>query len=566
MPIDFRNIFTAFADAAQQNSSKDALLYFRDGAYHSESYLSIYKRSLAFARILRSKGVKPGDRVAILLENRPEFCWACLAVFSCGAVIVPMDIQYSAQVISNLLEHSGAKLLVSFQKFMKECAGVQTKWICLDDVDLQKKITDLMGEAQTNLQCSDEEHAAFFYTSGTTAKPKAVVLTHRNLLVNVASIQQAGLVSPQDVAISILPLHHTYAFTTTLLCPLLTGMTISYPKSLASGELLACMKQTCTTLFIGVPQIFAIIHRSIKDQIAEMGMGTKALVGAAQQMAFVGRKLTRINVGKNIFKKIHQRFGPSLRVMVSGGARLDPAIARDFYQWGFTLVEGYGLTETSPVVSFSIPENPRFGSVGRPLPGVSIKIDNPNEQGEGEVIVKGGNVMKGYYNLTSETQKVLRDGWFFTGDVGRIDGDGFLFLTGRRKEMLVLSNGENINPEEIESYYGQDPFIKEIAVLTVRDEKKSVDLTRLVAIIVPDEEHFKKEEELHIYQRLKWELENYSTKLPTSVFYAPVKYTVRRSRLYIPNSHVPLFSLLKNMLGALSQRMIILSSISDWIR
>ncbi|MEW5895760.1 MAG: AMP-binding protein [Candidatus Omnitrophota bacterium] len=522
MPIKPANIFIQFVESVQRNSSKEALLFTGpDGTYHSETYLSIYKKSLVLASVLRENGVEAGSRVAVLLENRPEFSWVSFAVFSCGAVLVPMDVQYSSEVLGHLLAHSGAVLIISSERFRAlHQEKVKTQWLCIDSEDIRRLIGRGMEAGQDIRNVSQvfnrEENAAFFYTSGTTAQPKAVVLTHGNFLSDIESIIKTGLVLENDMVLSVLPLHHTYAFTVTLLLPLLNGLSISYPKSLSSHDLLACIKQTCTTIFVGVPQIFTMIHRSIHDNIEAKGTFPKFAAGIAEKATFVSRRFSPGNAGKFLFRQIHRRFGPSLRLMVSGGARLDPKIAEDFYRWGFTLVEGYGLTETSPVVTFSLPDHPRFGSVGRPLSGIEIGIIEPNERGEGEVAVKGANVMKGYYQMDVETRRVLRDGWFYTGDIGRIDEDGFLFLTGRKKEMLVLSNGENINPEELEAYYGSSPFIKEIAILTAQDSPaRSPGETKLVAIIVPDEEYFRSQEELNIYKRMKWEIENYSVKLLT---------------------------------------------------
>lgn len=511
------HIFHAFSNSVHWNSSKDALIFVKEsGTYHSETYHAVYQKSLAFARLLKSSSVTPGDRVVILMENRPEFSWVCFSIFLLGGVVVPLDTQYASDTLEKLLRHCGSSVIVSSKKFMQEHEKISgIKWLCVDSSEVCQAIIDDAVVNDKPAVPVGGDVAALFYTSGTTADPKAVVLTHRNLLANIDSIEQTGLVKPEDVVVSILPLHHTYAFTVTFLCPLLCGMSIVYPKSLASTDLLACIKQTCATVFVGVPQIFAMIHRAISDQIKDLSHTARSAVRVSEGVNFFIRKRSGINLGKGIFQKIHQRFGSSLRMMVSGGARLDPRIARDFYQWGFTLVEGYGLTETSPVVSFSVPAKPKFGSVGKPLPGVDVCIDHPDGQGQGEVLIRGENVMRGYYEMGWETQKVLRNGWFYTGDIGRLDQEGFLFLTGRKKEMIVLSNGENINPEELEQYYGENPFLKEVAVLTVKDPKKTVDLTQLTAIIVPNEEHFREEKELNVRQRLRWELENYSVKLPT---------------------------------------------------
>jgi len=518
MPVESSNIFDVLSKRAGQIPTKDALLFSQDGAYRSETYATLLKKAVAFGRFLtREHGVGSGDRVVVFLENRPEFAWVAFGVLSVGGVLVPLDTQYDSGTISRLADHARADIIISTLKYQKIHADVLgVSWVAVDAFGCFVDESLEFDSADRRVPPAEPsfELAALFYTSGTTADPRAVMLSHRNLLANVRSIQKSGLIRPSDVVVSILPLHHTYAFTVTLLCPLLTGMTISYPKSLASADLMDCMKQTCTTVFVGVPQIFAMIHRAIQEQIAGMSSGMKITAGAAARLGYWIRRAGGLNVSSKMFSRIHQRFGRSLRLMVSGGARLDPVIVKDFYNWGFTLIEGYGLTETAPVVSLTRPDRVKFGSVGQAVPGVEIRIYRPDQDGVGEVLVRGENVMQGYYHLEKETRQILRDGWFYTGDLGRIDEEGFLFLTGRKKEMLVLTNGENVNPEELELFYGQNPFIKEIAVLTVHDTKKTVELTRLVGVIVPDDEYFHQQKELHIQKRLRWELENYSVRLP----------------------------------------------------
>ncbi len=511
------HIVQSFFYSALQNSSKDALIFAReDGTYQSQTYRSVYQHAVDFSTLLSAAGAAPRQRVAILLENRPEFSWACFAVFFTGAAIVPLDTQLSSETLERLLTHCGADMIISSEKFHRQHIGiVSVQWVCIDSAQVRQITETNPREDITPPVIPSAEIAALFYTSGTTAEPKAVVLTHRNFLANIESIKRTGLIHNDDVVLSILPLHHTYAFTVTLLCPLLMGMTIAYPRSIASADLISCMKQTCVTIFVGVPQIFAMIHRSVIEHMDDLAAPVRSAVAAAGKINFFLRKYAQWNAGPGVFQKIHQRFGPSLRLMVSGGARLDPQMAEDFYRWGFTVIDGYGLTETSPVVSFCFHKKPKFGSVGNPLPGVEVRIDRPDQSGVGEVLVRGDNVMMGYYKAEEETRRVLRDGWFYTGDLGRIDDDGCLFLTGRKNEMLVLSNGENIHPEELEHYYGQNPFIKEIAILITADPKKNVGINRLVAIIVPNEEHFQRERELNIRQRLRWELENYFVSLPT---------------------------------------------------
>ena len=365
-PVD---IYKNFIESCRRVSSKDALLFINsDGTCCSQTYLLIYQKSLVFARFLRNNGIGRGDKVGVLLENRPEFSWVSLGVFANGSILVPLDTQYSTETLNHLLRHCGAAVLVSTRRLCSSRPDVKTRCICIDADDFQGEIEDDGIEDIENEACQADnffdEDAAFFYTSGTTDHPKAVVLTHRNLLADIESIDRSGLVFEKDVVLSVLPLHHTYAFTVTLLLPLLKGMTIAYPKGLSSIDLVSCIKQTCVTVFVGVPQIFSMIHRTINDRMSRQGRLVRSAINVAGGVNIASRKHIGINVGSSVFKKIHQLFGPSLRVMVSGGARLDPLIAEDFYRWGFTLVEGYGLTETAPVVAFSLPERPKFGSVG----------------------------------------------------------------------------------------------------------------------------------------------------------------------------------------------------------
>ncbi|HSA31774.1 MAG TPA: AMP-binding protein [Candidatus Omnitrophota bacterium] len=515
-----QQIFEVFRDGAQKAGEKDALLYKQKAHYESISYIALLRQAAAFARVLHNHQISPGDKVALVLENRPEFAGAVMAVWACGAVAVPLDVQYSTLEIKTLLKHSQARLVVSQQRLFHLHEELRSicPWLTVDDPDLKYHLREAAGSARAvELEHSPAvDLAALFYTSGTTGEPKAVMLSHANILSNVRAFHQLEIASSKDVVVSVLPLHHTYAFTTTLLYPLLIGATVSYPKSIASVDLLSCIRETCATVFVGVPQIFKHMHKAVVDRIGGMKALKRSMVLAAGELCMNSRKVLGANPGRVLFSQIHHQFGPSLRLMVSGGAKLDPEISRDFYRWGFSLIEGYGLTETSPVVSFSLPNQAKFGSVGRVIPGVGVDIKDPDAAGIGEVLVKGPNVMMGYYRNQAETDRVLYDGWFHTGDLGYIDRDGFLFLTGRSKEILVLENGENINPEELENYYGQNPFIKEIAVLSFKAERSSgVTAEKLVALIVADQDHFLAQKETNIKARIKWELENMCVHMPS---------------------------------------------------
>lgn len=510
------NIYKAFALRANDYPQKPALLYRKNEEYLSVRYGVVRFSAISLGNYLRENGVKKGDRVVILMENRPEFVWAFLSVMYLGAVAVSLDVQYPSTQIKKLIAHCGAKVVLT-QSSLYEVADKAGARLCLavDNKLFVKKLNPYGDEGEREVGSLAEDHlAALFYTSGTTGIPKAVMLTHKNLLSNVEAIASLKIADEKDIILSVLPLHHTYAFTSTLLLPLYLGGSISYPKSLRSVDILECIRKTKTTIFVGVPQIFSLMHGTIKENIQSRPAAIKAVLAGAGGVFAFARDSLKLNALKVLYAPVHSKFGNSLRLMVSGGARLDPEVTKDFYRWGFTLLEGYGLTETSPVVALSSPGNMKYGYVGRPLPGVEVKICDEQEDGIGEVIIRGPNVMPGYYKLKDETEKVMRDGWFFTGDRGIIDADGFLKLSGRKSEGIVLSNGENIDPEEIESWYSKSPYVKEIAVFA-KDSGLSVGSTQLAAVVVIDEDHFKKKKESNVRKRLKWEFENISAQLPT---------------------------------------------------
>ena len=257
---------------------------------------------------------------------------------------------------------------------------------------------------------------------------------------------------------------------------------------------------------MGVPQLYHLLHKAIFEKIPN-----PLILLPVLKAGNLARKALRLNLNKILLKKLHQKFGSSLRFFASGGARLDPKVGRGLTLLGFTILEGYGLTETSPVVTFNPLKRVRIGSVGPPIPEVKIKINNPNRANIGEILIQGPNVMKGYYKKPKETLEVLKEGWFYSGDLGFIDKKGYLHLTGRSKEIIVLSSGKNIYPEEIENHYLKSPYIKEMCVL----ETTSAGLSSLYAVVFPNVDYFRKTREINIQGKIRWILENLSKELPS---------------------------------------------------
>jgi long-chain acyl-CoA synthetase len=294
-----------------------------------------------------------------------------------------------------------------------------------------------------------------------------------------------------------------------LITPLFCRARITYASSLRSDELLNLMRETGVTVLVGVPQLFSLFYTNISEKMKKVPFLPRILLCGLVEILWQIRRFCGVNLSKRILSKIHRPFGQALRFFACGGAKLNEEAARYLVKIGFTILEGYGLTETSPVVTFNPLEKQKIGSVGRVIPDVELKIDNPDSSGMGEVVIKGPNVMKGYYQRADETSSVIKDGWFYSGDLGYVDKDGYLYITGRKKEIIVLSSGKNIYPEEVESHYAKSPFIKEICVLGVGTAEEE----RLTAVVVPDTDYCRKVGVVDLGSTIKWELENLSDGL-----------------------------------------------------
>jgi long-chain acyl-CoA synthetase len=425
-----------------------------------------------------------------------------------GATAVPIDPKLTPFEINNILRDSQAKILFTSQEFYGPLADFLKNILSFKKAFLYPFSEIVSIGAKPGISAANEpgDIASLLYTSGTTASPKGVMLTHKNFCANFDSIFKLKLIVPSDNLLSMLPLHHSYPFMVTLIAPLLMGAKVTFLNSLKSEDLLRCMQEARVTILVGVPQLYHLLHKSIFDKIKNASFLLSVL-----KVTDIARSLFRLNLNKLILKDLHRKFGGSLRFFASGGARLEPKVASELSLLGFTILEGYGLTETSPVVTFSPPQRIRFGSVGIPVPEVKIRIHNPNPEGIGEVLIQGPNVMKGYYKKPKETLDVLKDGWFYSGDLGYIDRGGYLYLTGRSKEVIVLSSGKNIYPEEIEAHYLKSPYIKEIAVL----DAVANGIHTLQAVVLPNIDYFRKTREVNIQGKIRWLLESLSKELPS---------------------------------------------------
>lgn len=518
-----QNIPVQFFEAAARFRDRVAFQIKRDGQYVRWTYGDVEEQARRLATFLLQLDIAPGDRVALLSENRPEWCMAYLGIVAAGATAVPLDAQLDASEVENLLRHSESRaIIVSEAGLAKVRAGIAHLPLHPQIILLDEKAPPGIHALSEILQSTEkitlpsppaEGTASILYTSGTTGTPKGVMLSHRNFLANAFAVKELQVCGPEDNVLALLPLHHVYPFMVTFLGPILCGARATFLQSLKPPDLLECMQETEVTILVAVPQLLSLLHRGIFQEVKKRPRPIRLLFNLLLVLAGAMRRYAGINAGRFLFAQVHRRFGGNLRTLTSGGAKVDPAVGRDFYRLGFTVLEGYGLTETSPVVTFTPMTESRFESVGVPLPGVRVRIIDPDPDGVGEIAIQGPNVMQGYFKDTEGTAQSFRDGWFLSGDLGYFNADGHLFITGRRKEVIILSTGKNIYPEEVEAHFLKSPLIKEICLVGI-GEPGGHRIEGLAALVVPNFEHLKAERIANSEDAIRWEMDNLSRNLP----------------------------------------------------
>jgi len=511
-------IIGRFLNSAELYSDDIAFAYF-DGSWKTVTYRDFLKCTEGIASHLMKTGIKNGDRVAILSENRFEWCVSYLGILMAGGVAVPIDAQLGPDEVGNLLLDSRAVFLFQSEK-TAENVRVTVKTMNLDSDEFREEC-GIAGDTSQRLRpspfgedrkkISEEDLASILYTSGTTGNPKGVMLSHRNFCSDAEAAISAGIVTRGDNVLSILPLHHTYSFMCTFLVPVFLGATITYPLGMKGPELISTMKDRGVTILIAVPQILELMRNGILRRFQETPAAVAFSLRALLNLCGRLRGLTGLNLGKWAFGSVRRAFGARFRFFACGGARLDPSVMKDLEALGFTVLEGYGLTETSPIVTFNPLAKRKPGSAGKPLPSVEIKIVSPSEAGEGEIAIRGPMVMRGYYRNPVSTAEVVRDGWFMSGDLGYLDGENYLFITGRVKEVIVLSSGKNVYPEDVERAYLKIPLIKELCVTHYGARGGAASLH---GIIVPDLDCARKERIGNIHESLRSAINGVSMKQP----------------------------------------------------
>ena len=501
---------------AQERGGKIALQLRGEDGTEQLTYSDLWGRVCSAAACLSVSGISKGDRVVLCAENSLEWIIAYLGIHFSGAVVVPIDAQYGISELNNLLEFSRPKAMILDEARIDQ-ASLRDKslvWavreLCRLSTTPESSGLDKEFEPYVH---DPEDVMSIVFSSGTTGNPKGIQLTCGNINSNIHGIVKGICISPSDNILNILPLHHTYSNTCALLAPLMVGATVTLSLSLKGSDIVETMQKTGVTILPGVPQLFTLFDRAIFQKVEGLGMVGKSLFWILYALSRRVRIATGIRIGKLFFKKIHRRFGKRFRMCVSGGAKLDRQVSERFLNLGILILEGYGLTETSPVISFTPVSKPRPGSVGWPLEEVEVRIDRPDRTGVGEICVRGPNVMKGYFQNPQATEEVLREGWFHTGDLGYIDSDSMIRITGRAKEVIVLPSGKNIYPEEVEGHYENTPLVKEVCIQPIASNDGMV--VGLRAIVVPDAEEMAARKVVQPRMRVRDELAKKAGTLPS---------------------------------------------------
>ena len=545
MATDSLNTLDQLVDRFGAHGADTAIVAFRRDGREELSYAELAARIRAAAAGFQARGVGLGDFVMIWAPNSPQWIVCYFGIVTTGAAAIPLDHQATAESARGVLEHARPKVILTTaaQREALEQAGGLTDVECYlldapesDAASWQRLLT---AGQPARAAVEPSQIASLLYTSGTTGTPKAVPLTHANLTANLRALLTAKLIAAGDRVLMPLPLHHTYPFTIGTLTVLGSGGTIVMPAGVSGPEIAQAAKETRATALLAIPRLCAALWDSIETALKQRPKWQAALFRGLLRVSIAIRRLTGLR--KLLFPSVHARLGRDLDLIGSGGAKLGADLEWKLEGLGWRVLTGYGLTETSPVLTFNCAGAARLGSEGKPLGEAEVRIAPVDGQPHGEIHARGPNVFAGYWENAEATAAAFTpDGWFRTGDLGFFDDDGFLHIAGRNKEVIVLSDGKNVFPEDVEKAYLRSPLFRELAVLEQRG--------KLVALIVPNDEEVRRRGALRAAALLREELEDVAASLPP---YQRVT-AYRTTRRPLPRTQ--LGKLKRHLLGELYQQ------------
>ncbi len=483
----------------------------KDDSYRECSF-DDYKRNSKYiaAYLSKKKHMEKGDMAAIYSENKPEWLMAYFGIVYNGLWAVPLDARLTDIEVKNLLLDCGAKILFLSKNLYDNLSSSPEilrhvkEFIIFDDsgdgfkyTKKLKKFSEVLDEGKilagdmAPVEIFEKDTASLIYTSGTMGSPKGVILSHGNFAHQFNAIPKSLPLNQEDTLLSVLPLHHTFEFSCEL-AVLYIGISITYAESLKPNKILANIKETNVTFMAGVPLLYEKIYEGIMRQVRNLPPGLRQLMMGLYYLTSGLNKLTNNKTGKTVFKFLRKKANlVKIRFVVSGAAPLNYKVAKGFETLGLTILNGYGLTEASPVVAVNRVERKiKNQSVGIPIPGVEVRIGDLDDQGNGEIFLRGPNIMQGYYkNKKIDTELIDEDGWLATGDIGKLDDEGYLYITGRKKSIIVTPGGKNVYPEEIEEILNSSPFILESLIIGIPQSEDSKG-ENIYALVVPDYEYF----------------------------------------------------------------------------
>ncbi|MCB9548228.1 MAG: AMP-binding protein [Myxococcales bacterium] len=478
-----QDLIEVFNSACRAHSERRALsFYTADGGLETTyTYGELWESARRVASWLKAHGVQKGDAVLLLSPNEPAWPMIYVGILLADAAAVPIDPEMPVASVQRIAAKSHARLAILHEDHPMDL-GIETAWV--GDVFEAEPLEHIEQRNRS------EEVASLLFTSGTTGDPKGVMLTHGNFTALLASLHGTFDVRTRDRFLSVLPLFHTFEFSCGFLMPASVGAHITYLETLEGPLLRSALKDVRPNGIIGIPALWDVLHRRIEGQVKDKGEAARLTFTATLRLSRWLRRKYGINVGRFVFREVHDTLGGRIRHLISGGASLSEPVLNAFEGLGFELLEGYGLTEAAPVLTVRRPGDRKGGgSVGKVIPDVEVQIINPDKDGVGEVVARGGNVMAGYLDDPGATERTIRKGWLHTGDLGKLDKDGRLTLVGRRKELIVTSSGKNVYPDELEEVYADHSLIEEMTIVGIPDPQGDERVAALVVLVkdAPDD-------------------------------------------------------------------------------